>query len=359
MKAAIFYGGGVIKIEEVPKPKAGPKEAIVKVKYCGVCGSDRHIYYHGWPFPLVPETKPKTEDLKRLEYIPGHEISGIIDEVGEEIKDFKKGDEVAIYCVNYCGKCYYCKKGLTHYCLEFDKNIIGYHSDGGFAEYVKVPEKQLLKLPKDISTKLGNLTLDTIGVPYGAFLETDIKKDTSIAIYGCGPIGLSAIKILNQRGNFNIFAVDIVDSKLKIAKEFGAKVVINANRDNPVKLITDMTDGLGVEMAFDTSNTVEVLRNVVYSVRKGGNVYAIGEHPSLPPDLGEIFISDILVHRHLGIRGLMYFPIGGHKEIIDLLKKDKESFEKIITHVFPLNQINEAFNVFFKDNESIRVLVEL
>ncbi|MCL5986182.1 MAG: hypothetical protein M1371_07835, partial [Actinobacteria bacterium] len=109
---------------------------------------------------------------------------------------------------------------------------------------------------------------------------------------------------------------------------------------------------------FDTSNTVDALKNAIYSVRKGGNVYAIGEHPSLPADLGEIFISDILVHRHLGIRGLMYFPIGEYKNIVDVLRKDKESFEKLITHVFPLDKINEAFNVFFEDNESIRVLIK-
>lgn len=358
MKAAIFYGGAVIKIEEVEKPRPEPYEAVVKVAYCGICGSDRHKYYQGWPFPLTPETKPKTSELKRLKYIPGHEVAGIIDELGSEVKGFKEGDKVATYCINYCGKCYYCKKGLTHYCVDFDKNIMSDQWDGGYAEYVKVPEKDLLKLPEDISLKLGNLTLDTIGVPYGAFMEVDITEDKSVAIYGCGPIGLSMIKMLDLKGVYEIYAVDIVENKLELAKDFGAKVTINASKEDPVNLIRNMTDGLGVDMAFDTSNTVDAFRNVIYSVRKGGNVYPIGEHPSLPPDLSEIFISDILVHRHLGMRGLMYFPIGEHRHIVDVLRKEKESFQKLITHVFPLERISEAFHTFFEDNESIRVLVK-
>ena len=275
-----------------------------------------------------------------------------------EVKGFKEGDKVATHCINYCGKCYYCKKGLTHYCVDFDKNIMSDQWDGGYAEYVKVPEKDLLKLPEDISLKLGNLTLDTIGVPYGAFMEVDITEDKSVAIYGCGPIGLSFIKMLNSKAVNKIYAVDIVENKLELAKDFGAKVTINASKEDPAKLIRDMTDGLGVDMAFDTSNTVDAFRSAIYSVRKGGNVYPIGEHPSLPPDLSEIFISDILVHRHLGMRGLMYFPIGEHKHIVDVLRKEKESFEKLITHIFPLEKISEAFHTFFEDNESIRVLVK-
>ena len=358
MKAAIFYGGAVIKIEEVKKPQPGPNEAIVKVAYCGICGSDRHKYYHGWIFPLTPENKPKTSELKRLKYIPGHEVSGTIDELGKDVKGFKKGDKVAAYCINYCGKCYYCKKGLTNYCVDFDKNIMSDHWDGGYAEYVKVPEKDLLKLPDDISLELGTLSLDTIGVPYGVFLDVDITKDKSIAVYGCGPIGLSMIKMFNLRGIHEIYAVDIVENKLKLAKEFGAKILINAAKEDPVKRIRDITDGNGADMAFDVSNTVDAFRNAIYSVRKGGNIYAIGEHPSLPADLSEIFISDILIHRHLDVRGLMYFPIGEHGNIINVLREGKESFEKLITHVLPLEKIGEAFNIFFEDNESIRVLVK-
>lgn len=235
---------------------------------------------------------------------------------------------------------------------------MGYHFDGGYAEYTKVAARDLLKLPKEIGLKLGNSTLDTVGVPYGSFMEADIDENKLIAVFGCGPIGLSAIKILKMRGVDNIYAVDIVENKLRLAKEFGAKVVINTAKEDPAKKIVDLADGLGADMAFDTSNTAEAFRKAIYSVGKGGNVYAVGEHPSLPPDLGEIFISDILVHRHLGVRGLMYFPIGDHKNVVDYVQKDKESFEKLISHVFPLEKVDEAFKVFFGDNESIRVVIK-
>jgi (R,R)-butanediol dehydrogenase / meso-butanediol dehydrogenase / diacetyl reductase len=358
MKAAIFYGGGVIKIEEVKKPKPGPNEVVVKVAYCGLCGSDRHKFYHGWIFPLTPENRPKTSELKRLKYIPGHEVSGVIDDLGSAVKGFKKGDRVAVYCINYCGKCYYCKKGLTNYCIDFDKNIMSDQWDGGYAEYVKVPEKDLLKLPDDISLELGSLTLDTLGVPYDTFLEIDMNKGQSIAIYGCGPIGLSMIKMLNLKGINEIYAIDIVESKLKLAKEFGAKILINAAKKDPVKQVLNATNGEGVDIAYDMSNTLDAFRNSIYSVKKGGIICAIGEHPSLPPDLGEIFISDILIHRHLEIKGVMYFPIGEHKNILKVLREGKESFEKLITHIYPLDKINEAFNTFFEGNKEIRVLIK-
>ena len=358
MRAAIFYGGATIKVEEVKKPVPGPDEVVVKVSYCGICGSDRHKYYHGWPYPLIPENRPKTSELKRLKYIPGHEVTGIIDELGSNVKGLKKGDNVAVYCVNYCGKCYYCKKGLTNYCIDFDKNIMSDQWDGGYAEYIKVPKKLILKLPDDIPSKLGNLTLDTLGVPYGILKELDITKDKSIAVYGCGPIGLSLIKTLNLRGIQEIYAVDLAKNKLDLAKEFGAKVVINAEKEDPTESIIKKASGVGVDMAFDTSSTVEAFKNAIYSVKKGGNVYAIGEHPSLPADLGEIFISGILIHRHISVRGLMYFSILDYEDIIDLLREGLESFKKLITHIYPLEKIDEAFKTFFEDKESIRVLIK-
>jgi len=232
------------------------------------------------------------------------------------------------------------------------------HWDGGFAEYVKVPEKLLLKLPEDISLKLGNLSLDTIGVPYSAFNELNLNNNKTIAIFGCGPIGLSAIKLLELKGFKNIYAIDVIDNKLKLAKEFGAKYTINATKENPTKFVKEMTNKLGVDIAFDISNTVDAFRNAIYSLKKGGCLYVIAEHPSLPPDLSGIFISDTLVHRHLGIKGLMYFDIGEYPNILKVLRKEKDSFGKLITHTFPLSKIDEAFRIFFEDNDkSIRVLI--
>jgi len=355
MRAAYFYGKGIVKIEEVERPKIGPSDALVKVGYCGLCGSDRHKFYDGWPFPLISETKPKPEELgkKKLKYIPGHEVTGTIEELGKDVKGFEVGGKVAIYCIDYCGRCYYCKKGLTNYCVEYDKHIMSDHWDGGLADYIRVPAKLLLKLPEDIDLKLGNLSLDTLGCPYGALREIEITRGNSIAVYGCGPIGLSFIKILNMRGINTDFAIDIADNKLKLAKEFGAKVTINALESNPIEVIKSMTDNLGVDMAFDASNSIEAFKNALYSVKKGGTIYVWAEHATFSFD-----VSDILIHRHLTLRGVMYFPIGEHDKIIGILRKGKESFEKLITHVYPLERVDEAYRTFFEDPTSIRVLVK-
>lgn len=356
MKAAYFYGDGIVKIEEVPLPKIGPDDALVRVAYCGICGSDRHKFYEGWPFPLVEETKPRPEDVgkKKLKYIPGHEVTGTIEELGKNVKGFSAGDEAAIYCVEYCGQCYFCKKGLTNYCVEFDKHIMSDWWDGGYAEYIRVPAKLLLKLPEDIGTKIGNLSLDTVGCPYGALREINIASDKSLAVYGCGPIGLSFIKMLQLRGIEVSFAVDIVDNKVALAKEFGARVGINAAKEDPVRVIRDATEGLGVDMVFDASNTIDAFKNALNSAKKGGTVYVWAEHPSYPFD-----VSDILIHRHLTLMGVMYFPFGEHDQAIKILREGKEDFERLVTHIYPLTEIDKALRMFFEgDHTPIRILVK-
>ena len=260
---------------------------------------------------------------------------------------------MAIYCIMYCRECYYCSKGESKRCETFDSRIMGIYSPGGYAEYMPSPARCLCKLPDDIPLDLGNLTLDTIGVPYGAFREVGVDPSKSYAIYGCGPIGLAAIKMLKMEGVDEIAGVDIVDHKLDMAKYMGAKHVVNAAREDPVKFIKNIYNGVGTDIAVDAVGELEATMNVLATPKKGGMALILGESPNL-----EINPSLQLIHDELSIVGTVYFNIRDHPKVVEVLRKGKDDFRKIISHVYPLEKINEAFRMFFETRETLRVLVK-
>ena len=155
-----------------------------------------------------------------------------------------------------------------------------------------------------------------------------------------------------MRGIGKVYAIDIVDNKLALAKEFGAEYTINASKEDPIMVIKKVTKGMGTDIAIDTSGRPEAQVNAVKTPKKGGVVYILGEYPTLKID-----ISDF-IHRHLTLKGGVYFPIKDYDKVLNILRRGKEDFEKIISHVFPLDKIDEAFRTFFEDNESIRVLIK-
>ena len=354
MKAAYFYGNEMIKVEEAKKPSPGPNDVIVQVKYCGICGSDRFKWRLGWKFPLDKGTRPVSVGSK-LEHILGHESVGTVVELGASVKSSKQGDRVAIYCIDYCGKCYYCKQGMTNFCVDFDKGIMSDHWDGAYADFVRVPAKNLLLLPDDIPFDLGDLLLDTLGCPWEAIRrleEVGITKNSSIALYGCGPIGMATIKMLSLLGYREIAAVDRSDHKLGIAREMGARHTINNTKQDAVRVLHELYEGLGPDAAMDLAGVEQTQKQAVATSRKGGKVYLMGEAPSM-----ELWVSTCL-HNNLTLLFGVYFRISDFPKIVDLLRKGREDFQKIVTHKIPLDDISRGFDIMFKDPDSIRVLIE-
>jgi len=336
MKAVFFLGSRRMELREIKNPKPGSKDVIVKVGVCGICGSDIHSYAQS----------------KKMEVIPGHEITGTIVEVGDDISSFKKGDRVAVYAIFNCGECYYCKRGLTQFCRSM--KIIGGEMDGGYAEYVRVPESCLLRIPKEITLEEASLLLDVIGVPNHGLKRLAPRKDDSVVVYGCGPVGLATIHILWLSGLRKIFAVDIVDFRLKVAEEMGAQVVINAREEDPVKRVKELTDGVGTDLAIDAAGAQTAEINALNSVRMGGRVLFIGSNP-----IGklEINITQQVVFRDVTLIGTFYFRKDEFNENIQLLIRGRDKLRNIITHIFPLEKINEAFQIVEK-KKALRVLIK-
>ena len=326
MKAAVFYGSRVIKIEELEVPKIGDDEVLVRVKACAICGSDLRGY--------------KSPGFKG---VLGHETVGEIVEVGKNVKRFSVGNRVAIYNVIGCGKCEYCKLGMHTYC----ENIKG-AVNNGFSEYVKVPEICLLPLPKQIPYVEGSLLTDSLGTPSRALRRINITSTNTLAVFGLGGIGLNAVQLARTYGVKKIIAVDILDYKLKIAEKFGADYTINAEETDPVEEIKRLTGGCGVDVAVEAVGDPNVELQCVQSTRKGGTVILIGECGCLT-----INPSAHIIHRHLTIVGSWYITKRDYFENLELVLEGRVDLRSLITHIMPLSKIAEAFDIFDRKREGV------
>ncbi len=216
MKAAVFYEKGQpLKVEDVEVPTIEDDEVLVKVAACGLCRTDIH-YLHGVP------------TFKKPPIILGHEISGTIEKAGEKVEYFKEGDTVLIPPVFSCGHCPRCRQGRGTICTS--QIMIGNHRDGGFAEYVSVPADSIFHLPPNVPLKEASIISDAISTPYHAVVNRGkVKPGETVAIFGCGGVGLSAVQMASVVGA-SVIAVDIFDEKLEMAKKLGARETINGKK---------------------------------------------------------------------------------------------------------------------------------
>lgn len=218
MKAAVFYGKHDLRLENIPLPKAKADEVVVKVMACGICGTDIHIYEGDEGAAQTPRRT-----------VLGHEFAGVIVEVGENVKDIRIGDRVCVDPNKLCGKCYYCKSGVGHFC----ENMIGIGTtvNGGFEEYCAVPQSQVYKIASSTTFEEAAMTEPVACCMHGIDL-CNIKTNDTVLVIGCGMIGLIMIQLARKAGAANIIALEVDDEKCKQAQNVGADFVINTQKEN-------------------------------------------------------------------------------------------------------------------------------
>ena len=220
MKAARFYQvGQPLVLEEVPRPQPGPEEVLIRVKSCGICGSDIHIVYEGvTPTAFQP-------------IILGHEFSGENAGVGEWCEGWKIGDRAAVNCIVSCGTCPNCLSGNDQIC--FQRQLLGIHLNGGLAEYVAVPTRNLARLPKQVSFDQGAVLTDAVATPYHALTRRGkVVSGDSVAVLGCGGLGLHAVQLAKSLGAGRVIALDVSEVALERARERGADLVCRPDRED-------------------------------------------------------------------------------------------------------------------------------
>jgi alcohol dehydrogenase len=255
--------------EDTPKPGiSAPTDAIVRVDATTICGTDLHI---------MKGDLPATKDGRIL----GHEAVGTVESVGSAVKNVKPGDRVLVSCVSACGACRFCREGRFGQCLGGGGWILGYMIDGTQAEYVRVPfaDTSTYPVPDGVADEDLLMLADILPTSYEVgVLNGHISPGDVVAVVGAGPIGLSAMMTAQLFSPSHIVAIDLADTRLDAAKRFGADVVVNSGRDDPLKVVQKLTDGLGADVAIEAVGIPATFELATALIRPGGRVANIGVH---------------------------------------------------------------------------------
>ena len=338
MKAAILHGPRDFRVEDVSDPELDPDGIVLRVKAFGICGSELPLYERGLPDDRVQERGVQAVSMA----MTGHEFSGEVAEVGANVTGVKPGDRVAAG---------------------------GYY---GFSEYRSIPASRLLRLPDDMSYEVG-VTIEPIGIGVGLATKAEPSLGDTVAVLGAGMIGQGTWQVLKAMGASRIIVTDTTEKRLEIARALGADVTINAAEENAVERVNEITSGEGADIVAYCCTAPAAFHQAFEMVRGGGlyqmqirGVTAIGGRPIDPQSLGGkvamvaappevewqprvVFMKALRIVGNWG--GNMRLALG-------LMRAGRVSTQQCITHEFPLDRINEAFETALNREESLKVLVK-
>lgn len=334
MKAVRFAGNGAVEVIEKAIPEIREDEILVKVAYCGLCGSERGAVRNG------------------IGVVPGHESSGTVEKCGSRVKPFPRGCPVLIYLSDYCGECEACLEGETNRCVH-RRGLIGWHFDGGYEEYVAVPGRMVFPID-GFPLDLGVLALDTIGTAFHGLRQAEpICRDGALVI-GCGPIGLGCVSILkNHYGVGEIFAADISQEHRQMAEMLGATAIAVDPADTAGS-IERVLQGRRIGLVMEVCGSEATTAAAVKFVRAGGKVLYIGE----PVSALHIRRESEWILKDFSFMNSWYFPT---KEIPDNLRfilENEKEVRRIITDVVSMEEMAEAYARFFSGKTG-KVLVRI
>ena len=337
MKAArIVNVNEPLQVQDVQTPKPKDSQILVKVQSVGVCHSDVHVwegYYEG-----ISGQQLKTTD-RGVKYplTPGHEIAGIVDSLGEQVEGFSKYEKVLVYPWVGEGMCPACKIGQENLC---DKpRSLGIYTDGGYAEYVLVPNyKYLVKIGDDMDTDI-SAPLACAGLTaYGAIKNANLKPDDNVVIVGTGGLGLMAIQLAKAVTGARIIAMDIDDKKLEVAKKEGADIIVNSKKEDPVKAIMELTGKLGADAVIDFVNATKTVETDMQFLRRRAKLLLVGLFG------GELKLSLVTMPtRAYKIIGSYTGSLEDMVELVSLAKRGV--IKQVVSKRFKLNQAGEALQM--------------
>ncbi len=266
MKAVKYYGVGDLKLIDLPKPTAEPGQAVVKIIYCGICGTDVHAY--------------SMPGIFNWELVLGHEAVGIVEEVGEGVTNVKVGDRVAVGPPGDCGECYACNNGHPNTCVNAFANTLGIGpgTQGAYAEYIlsKHPKNELFKIPDGLSFEAAVL-FDVIGVGFHAVRRSDMKVGDNIVVSGCGSIGLSVIQAAKLAGAYNLIAFDLMQSKRELALKAGADYAFDPRSEEDMAKVKELLSHTrGAQVTFEAAGHPTSIQTCISCAMPNGQIMMVG-----------------------------------------------------------------------------------
>lgn len=343
MKAVVKYDNiaGATEIREVPVPKIGPKDVLVKVAYIGVCGTDPQMHRNLVTFKM------------NVPLIFGHEFSGVIEKVGDDVKGYKIGDRVTAEThADYCGECELCRSNRYHICSQ--RKGFGFHTDGAFAKYIKVPARILHKLPDSVSLKEAALT-EPLCVAYKSVVcNSTVRPGDTVVIIGPGPIGMLCVKMAQIVGASEIIVVgtDGDEKRLEMALEYGATIAMNSGKEDVSERVKSIGDGYGADVVFDTAGVSPTLALSMDIVRPGGQITKIGWGPQ---PVG--FTIDPIISKNVTLVGHFSHTWDVWEKCIVLLSKGQVDLTPLITHEMGIDEWEKSFKLV-EDKEAMKVVLK-
>ncbi len=325
MKAAVLHSfAEPLRIEDIPQPAPGAGEVLIKVVASGVCHSDLHLALGEWDM-LRPITK--------LPLVLGHEVTGVIEAVGEGVGDFKIGDRVGVPWLHWsCGECEFCLLGRETLCSK--QQVTGCTVDGGFAEFVKAKASHTAKLPDNLSFEQAAPLLCAGLTVYSAMKKAEVRAGQKVAIFGVGGLGHLAIQLAKAKGA-EVVAVDVADDKLELARECGADVTINAASGQAHKEIKKATGG-GAHVVMVTSGSRVAYETALRSIRKAGTLAIVGMAPEPVPLSTVAMVS--------GEFRIVGSAVGSREELREVLQLAAEGKVKCKIEERPFAQVDAVLN---------------
>ena len=333
MKAAVLHRIRDIRFEDVPKPKISKDEVLIKVKAAGVCGTDIHLYRGEWKVDLP--------------LIPGHEFSGTIAEVGENVRGFKTGDRVVAEPNIVCGTCYFCRMSERNFFCE-NLKATGVDIDGAFAEYVKTKPENVYNVPETLSFEEAAL-IEPLACCIRGVDNVGIKPGDSVAIVGAGPIGLLLLQLTKMAGASFVIQTDLEEKRLSLAHELGADHVVNATKEDVPAVVKSLTDGHGVDVAIEAVGSPDAITQAMKVTRPGGRLNIFGVSPQEAVWAVKPFD---LYSKELTITTSYRSPFT-FQRAVKLASTGRIKLKPLVTHVFPLSEVTRVFEVLDKKLEKV------
>jgi L-gulonate 5-dehydrogenase len=332
MKVAKVYGKKDLRLEEIEKPKiTRPTDVLIRPKFVGICGSDVHLYHGANPLAILPR-------------IPGHEIVGVVEDLGAEVKGLAVGDHIVIDPITFCGKCYACRHNMPNVCDTLV--VFGVQGDGGMREYFTIPEKQVLKIDKSLPWEEAIL-IEPFTIGANATLRGDVGIGDTVAVLGAGPIGIAALKLAKIKGAA-VMITDIVDDKLEFAKKQGADITVNTSKVKLADAVKEWTKGEGVNKVIDAVCVPKMIEEALDILSPAGTFVnlsfnaAAAQIPALP-----------ITRKQLTIAGsrLQSYQFAN---VIRLMEAGTLRGNGLVTQKFAFADIQKAFDFIDANPEKVR-----
>lgn len=334
MKAIKITKPNEIMIDDIPMPEVKEGEALLKIRYCGICGADVASYTGNQPFTTYPR-------------IPGHEFSAEIVEIPENDKGLKAGDIVTANPYFNCGECYSCRRGIVNACT--DNQTMGVQRDGSFCEYVAMPVERIID-GKGLSAQELAL-IEPFSISCHALSRAQIKQGDNLLIVGAGPIGLFALIKAKAMGA-RVMIADLLDSRLELAKEYGADRVVNTKEEDIVKASEEFTNGDMFDVCVEACGLSVTFLSCIDCAATGANIILIGNGKK-----ETTFLHSILLKKELNVFGSRNAFTKDFEELIDLVKAGKADVLKMVSGVYDMENATDAFEALAHNDGSLAKLL--